>query len=108
MGRSYPAITDSASCLCSGSNIDSACCLTATPRRAAVWRRCTTQLVLYTCTTRLLQELRVADGDGSFGRRLAQLARIDVLALKDFAGVLIEWRWRLAIGETRSAEFING
>lgn len=42
--------------------------------------------VLYTRTTRLLQELRVAHGDGSFGRRLAQLARIDVLVLDDFAG----------------------
>lgn len=42
--------------------------------------------VLYTRTTRLLQELRVAHGDGSFGRRLAQLARVDVLLLDDFAG----------------------
>jgi DNA replication protein DnaC len=42
--------------------------------------------VLYTRTTRLMQELRVAHGDGSFGRRLAQLARIDVLVLDDFAG----------------------
>jgi len=42
--------------------------------------------VLYTRTTRLLQELRVAHGDGSFARRLAQLARIDVLVLDDFAG----------------------
>jgi len=46
--------------------------------------------VLYTRTTRLLQELRVAHGDGSFGRRLAQLARIDVLMLDDFAGAPIE------------------
>jgi DNA replication protein DnaC len=46
--------------------------------------------VLYTRTTRLLQELRVAHGDGSFGRRLAQLARIDVLLLDDFAGAPIE------------------
>jgi DNA replication protein DnaC len=42
--------------------------------------------VLYTRTTRLLQELRVAHGDGSFAGRLAQLARIDVLVLDDFAG----------------------
>ena len=42
--------------------------------------------VLYARTTRLMQELRVAHGDGSFGRRLAQLARIDVLVLDDFAG----------------------
>lgn len=46
--------------------------------------------VLYTRATRLLQELRVAHGDGSFGRRLAQLARIDVLVLDDFAGAPIE------------------
>ena len=34
---------------------------------------------------RLLEELRIAHGDGSFSRRLAQLARIDLLALDDFA-----------------------
>ena len=33
----------------------------------------------------MLEELRVAHGDGSFGRRLAQLARIDLLAIDDFA-----------------------
>ncbi len=42
--------------------------------------------VLYARTTRLMTELRVAHGDGSFARRLAQLARIDVLVLDDFAG----------------------
>jgi len=41
--------------------------------------------VLYTRAPRLLEELRVAHGDGSFGRRLAQLARIDLLAIDDFA-----------------------
>ena len=46
--------------------------------------------VLYTRTTRLMQELRVAHGDGSFGRRLAQLARLDVLLLDDFAGAPME------------------
>ena len=46
--------------------------------------------VLYVRTTRLLQELRVAHGDGSFSRRLAQLARIDVLVLDDFAGAPME------------------
>jgi hypothetical protein len=34
--------------------------------------------VLYTRATRLLQELQVAHGDGSFSRRLAQLARLDL------------------------------
>ncbi len=42
--------------------------------------------VLYTRTTRLLQELQTAHGDGSLARRLAQLARIDLLLLDDFAG----------------------
>ena len=41
--------------------------------------------VLYTRAPRLLEELRIAHGDGSFSRRLAQLARIDLLALDDFA-----------------------
>ena len=41
--------------------------------------------VLYTRATRLLQELQVAHGDGSFARRLAQLAKLDLLVLDDFA-----------------------
>jgi DNA replication protein DnaC len=41
--------------------------------------------VLYTRATRLLQELLVAHGDGSFSRRLAQLARLDLLVLDDLA-----------------------
>ncbi len=41
--------------------------------------------VLYTRAPRLLEELRVAHGDGTFGRRLAQLARIDLLAIDDVA-----------------------
>jgi len=41
--------------------------------------------VLYVRAPRLLEELRVAHGDGSFGRRLAQLARIDLLVIDDFA-----------------------
>jgi DNA replication protein DnaC len=40
---------------------------------------------LYTRFPRLLEELRIAHGDGSFGRRLAQLAKIDVLIIDDFA-----------------------
>ena len=42
--------------------------------------------VLYTRATRLLQELQVAHGDGSFSRRLSALARLDVLVLDDLAG----------------------
>ena len=41
--------------------------------------------VLYTRASRLLEELHVAHGDGTFARRLAQLARIDLLAIDDFA-----------------------
>jgi DNA replication protein DnaC len=41
--------------------------------------------VFYTRFSRLLEELRIAHGDGSFGRRLAQLARTDVIILDDFA-----------------------
>jgi len=41
--------------------------------------------VLYMRAPRLLEELRIAHGDGTFSRRLAQLARIDLLALDDFA-----------------------
>ena len=40
---------------------------------------------LYTRLPRLLEELRIAHGDGSFARRLAQLARTDVLILDDWA-----------------------
>jgi DNA replication protein DnaC len=41
--------------------------------------------VLYARAPRLLEELRIAHGDGSFGKRLAQLARLDLLVLDDFA-----------------------
>jgi len=40
--------------------------------------------VLYTRFGRLLEELRIAHGDGSFSRRLQQLARIDLLILDDW------------------------
>lgn len=41
--------------------------------------------VLYARAPRLLEELHVAHGDGSFGRRLAQLSKLDLLILDDFA-----------------------
>jgi DNA replication protein DnaC len=41
--------------------------------------------VLYARFPRLLEELRIAHGDGSFGQRLAQLAKIDVIILDDWA-----------------------
>lgn len=41
--------------------------------------------VLYARATRLLQELQVAHADGSFSKRLAQLARLDLLVLDDLA-----------------------
>jgi DNA replication protein DnaC len=40
--------------------------------------------VFYTRTSRLFEELRIAHGDGSFGRRLVQLAKTDVLILDDW------------------------
>jgi DNA replication protein DnaC len=40
---------------------------------------------LYTRAPRLLEELRVAHGDGSFGKRLAQLARTDLIVIDDLA-----------------------
>lgn len=41
--------------------------------------------VLYTRAARLFDELQVAHGDGSFARRLAQLAKLDLLVIDDFA-----------------------
>jgi len=41
--------------------------------------------VLYVRAARLFDELQVAHGDGSFARRLAQLARLDLLVIDDFA-----------------------
>ena len=40
---------------------------------------------LYLRTPRLLEQLRIAHGDGSFGRTLQQLAKVDVLILDDWA-----------------------
>jgi DNA replication protein DnaC len=40
--------------------------------------------VVYLRTPRLFQELRIARGDASYTRRLAQLAKIDVLLLDDW------------------------
>ena len=42
-------------------------------------------LVLYVRAARLFDELQVAHGDGSFARRLVQLAKLDLLVLDDFA-----------------------
>ena len=41
--------------------------------------------VLYVRAARLFDELQVAHGDGSFARRLIQLARLDLLVIDDFA-----------------------
>jgi DNA replication protein DnaC len=41
--------------------------------------------VLYTRFSRLLEELRIAHGDGSFARRLSALAKTDVLLIDDWA-----------------------
>ncbi|MGV1018021.1 MAG: IS21-like element helper ATPase IstB [Fluviibacter phosphoraccumulans] len=40
--------------------------------------------VLYVRTPRLFEELRIAHGDGSFGKRLAALAKTDLLILDDW------------------------
>ena len=41
--------------------------------------------VFYTRAARLFDELQVAHGDGSFARRLSQLAKLDLLLIDDFA-----------------------
>ena len=41
--------------------------------------------VLYTRAGRLFDELQVAHGDGSFARRMTQLAKLDLLVIDDFA-----------------------
>ena len=41
--------------------------------------------VLYVRAARLFDELHVAHADGSFARRLAQLAKLDLLVIDDFA-----------------------
>ena len=41
--------------------------------------------VLYTRAARLFDELQVAHGDGSFARRLAHMAKLDLLVIDDFA-----------------------
>lgn len=40
--------------------------------------------VLYVRVARLFEEMKIAHGDGSFTRRLAQLAKMDVLLLDDW------------------------
>jgi DNA replication protein DnaC len=45
---------------------------------------------LYLRTPRLLEQLRIAHGDGSFGRTRQQLARVDVLILDDWALATLE------------------
>jgi len=41
--------------------------------------------VLYVRAARLFDELQIAHGDGSFARRLTQLAKLDLLVIDDFA-----------------------
>lgn len=45
---------------------------------------------LYLRTPRLLEQLRIAHGDGSFGRTLQQLAKVDVLILDDWVLASLE------------------
>ncbi len=46
--------------------------------------------VLYVRASRLIEELRIAHGDGSFTRRLGQLARIDLMLIDDFGQTALE------------------
>ena len=46
--------------------------------------------VCYVRASRLIEELRIAHGDGSFTRRLGQLARIDLLLIDDFGQTALE------------------
>ncbi len=41
--------------------------------------------VLYTRAARLFNDLQVAHGDGSYAKRMAQLAKLDLLLIDDFA-----------------------
>ena len=41
--------------------------------------------MLYVRAARLFDELHIAHGDGSFARRLTQLAKLDLLVIDDFA-----------------------
>ena len=41
--------------------------------------------MLYVRAGRLFDELHVAHGDGSFARRMSQLAKLDLLVIDDFA-----------------------
>jgi len=41
-------------------------------------------LFLYTRTTRLMEEMKLAQADGSFRKRLGQIAKIDLLILDDW------------------------
>ena len=40
--------------------------------------------VLYTRTSRLMEEMKLAHAEGSFRKRLAQIAKVDLLILDDW------------------------
>ena len=63
--------------------------------------------VLYTRAPRLLEELHVAHGDGSFGKRLAQLAKLELVSREEFdvqTQVLMRTREKLEQLEQKLAE----
>ena len=57
--------------------------------------------VLYVRAARLFDELQVAHGDGSFARRLAQMAKLDLLVIDDFA--TRPWQTRSSTGSCTRA-----
>ena len=61
--------------------------------------------VRYARVPRLLEEIRVAQGDGSYGRMMTQLSRVDVLILDDFGLAplsAVEGRLLLEVVDDRS------
>ena len=46
--------------------------------------------VLYVRTSRLLEEMKLAHGDGSFRKRLMQIAKVELLVLDDWGGIHLD------------------
>ena len=68
--------------------------------------------VLYVRTSRLLEEMKLAHGDGSFRKRLMQIARIDLLILDDWGVATLTQSERqdlleLIDGRTRKSTLIT-
>ncbi len=63
---------------------------------------------LYLRTPRLLEQLRIAHGDGSFGRTLQQLAKVEVLVLDDWGLAPLEENARHDLLEVIDDRATNG